>query len=539
MTHSALIFRFQGGRLFPSLSLVYFFASAAVVFISLLFIDRILIPQLEDSERFASASWKKEDEKIKGNNYFRSQSYTDDNVWRSPGFPVEKRKKTAHRILVVGDSFVWGTGLSNMNDIWWRQLQKELQRRGYNDVEVIAAGKFGMNTRDELEMTRQLIPQYAPDLVIFGYVVNDPIEYAHGRGTGFVKPVKPFPDPTFRCLVDAASSVFPNICFSVSAIRSRNLFGQDDFHDAWQLRVLEGENFKQYEKTVGELAQYFRSINTPCFFITLPVGLGDVNPKARIEPQGDFFAQMRSFYGRRYSPVEQLFTRNNLDFHNILEAYLKAIRDDDSIEPTTRPLQMAANPADGHPGPFATHAYATAAADILETEYSQTLGKKFYSGPAKPRINDWQPRSLCVVNGEEGAIDFVWPESQDELLSMPIRKPYVQLNLERAVALETISLAGEGLRRADAYVTCEDSRRHYDERKFLELGEKRGKQLKWFVKLDEQKLVSTIRIVANVNSRSPCMHLMLKVRGLTQSSVPVKKPTVVLGTLAGFSNRKE
>src|SRR4029434_5090068 len=89
-----------------------------------------------------------------------------------PPPPADSRRT----ILVLGDSFVWGPPYLSLNHLWWRQLMIELERRGYRQVRVVAAGHSGWSTHRELECLEELLGEVKPDLVIWGYVTNDPDE---------------------------------------------------------------------------------------------------------------------------------------------------------------------------------------------------------------------------------------------------------------------------------------------------------------------------------------------------------------------------
>jgi hypothetical protein len=85
-------------------------------------------------------------------------------------------KNGKKRILVVGDSFVWGWAQDNINNVWWKQLSYALKKNGYQDVEIIAAGMNGFSIVDETQkiiLDEEYIESIQPDLIIIGYVYND------------------------------------------------------------------------------------------------------------------------------------------------------------------------------------------------------------------------------------------------------------------------------------------------------------------------------------------------------------------------------
>ncbi len=73
------------------------------------------------------------------------------------------------RVLVLGDSFTYGSGLGD-DDLYTRKLQ---QLAG-PDVEVISLAHNGWQTGDHLDALTRDGLQYRPDVVIIGAVSNDP-----------------------------------------------------------------------------------------------------------------------------------------------------------------------------------------------------------------------------------------------------------------------------------------------------------------------------------------------------------------------------
>jgi hypothetical protein len=129
--------------------------------------DRWILARLERQGLVASDGWKRHNSVIDLNLNRKSRAVllpksttpnaSDVRQW--VGHEVSQERIKKHRLLVMGDSFVWGAPYMTLNHMWWRQLAIELQRRGYNDVEVIAAGRSGMSTHEELNLARTVVPQ--------------------------------------------------------------------------------------------------------------------------------------------------------------------------------------------------------------------------------------------------------------------------------------------------------------------------------------------------------------------------------------------
>ena len=89
------------------------------------------------------------------------------------GRPLNDKYPGAKRILVIGDSYVFGWGV-NTNQIFTSILEEKLnlkyQRKKYL---VFNAGVPGYNTEQEYYLLESIISTAQPDVVILGYVVND------------------------------------------------------------------------------------------------------------------------------------------------------------------------------------------------------------------------------------------------------------------------------------------------------------------------------------------------------------------------------
>ncbi len=81
------------------------------------------------------------------------------------------------RVAVFGDSFVEGIGIRDEDTVTAR-LQEDLLRRTGRRVEVLNFGVAGFGSRDISQTVRREADRYKPDLVLYIYVLNDPV---HGQ----------------------------------------------------------------------------------------------------------------------------------------------------------------------------------------------------------------------------------------------------------------------------------------------------------------------------------------------------------------------
>src|SRR5262252_7037491 len=98
----------------PEIARRYFSYSLLILLELCLVLDTGVIPFLEDSGAIACYAWKEEAARIRGFTFQRNQADAKCPVWRSYAYPISKNPRKGHRILVMGDSFVWGHGYANM-----------------------------------------------------------------------------------------------------------------------------------------------------------------------------------------------------------------------------------------------------------------------------------------------------------------------------------------------------------------------------------------------------------------------------------------
>jgi hypothetical protein len=93
--------------------------------------------------------------------------------FRSPWQSVTRRPNLL-RVLALGDSYTWGDKIARSDSTWPAALERRLAKRhAAGPVEVIDMGQRGFTTANEAELLRRLGWQFAPDLVVVQFLVND------------------------------------------------------------------------------------------------------------------------------------------------------------------------------------------------------------------------------------------------------------------------------------------------------------------------------------------------------------------------------
>ncbi len=491
-------------------SLGYFAASLAIVAGCVFALDRWIIPSLENQGYLESYLWTDENHRLNHFTYLKNDARKENPVWRSQYIPVTPAHAGTKRILVVGDSFVWGDGSSNVNTLWWRQLETELKRRGYGHVEVIAAGLNGASTEDELGWLNSLLPQYKPDLVVVGYVTNDP-EERKADGTSFVKMMsKELPDDDQ--LLANLKGILPNLAGQLVQIRKlsrQSHLAQKttalEYAD-WELALLEGENFRSYEKTVASLADTLKAAKIPAFVMTLPAGFQN-KTKENTATSSDFFERVKQYNEERFSKVKPLFAASGLLFVDTTESFAKAASADPLLKANGSALRLGINPGNGHPGPFSTHFYASTAADTIERNFPTVVAK---SAPASNNvvINDCVPPYMNVRADQKTpfAFDFTYPpDAADHTLFMPLRRRHVQLALREPSQVQGIEIQGPDLAAAQIYIDSFDERLGYAPEVYKALPLKKGNVLTW-TDLAGKKL-NSIKLRASFNGGNQALKI--------------------------------
>ncbi len=87
--------------------------------------------------------------------------------------PEPEKPPGTFRVMIIGDSFTWGWGVS-WDKTYAARLARWLPRlESESDFQVVNWSRPGWNTWEEWISVREQLEVWAPDLVIVGYVFND------------------------------------------------------------------------------------------------------------------------------------------------------------------------------------------------------------------------------------------------------------------------------------------------------------------------------------------------------------------------------
>lgn len=472
------------GREYPVLPKVVapYLLVPIVLLALLIFVLEVRLSGLAEGGVVLGNRWQAENTRINQMNSVKIVQRGEDRRWQSAGMPWAEKSAARKRILVVGDSFVWGSGNINANEIWWRQLARELQHRGYWDVEVVALCASGASTEDQLIWLRDhgWLKKAQADIVVFGYVTNDP---AIRRGDGFmVRQIGgDVPLPNWSGLDSTLGVVAPNLNVQVKQLLTKKW--QSKVTDAypykeWELKLLEEPNISAYRAVVRDLASFLTQSQIPHFFVTLPNA-----------PDPATFAP-------RYAAVRPLFADAGLSFVDLLPDFLQE-------NPGAKAeLSWGVNPANGHPGPLSTRFYARRVSDWLEKAHREVLGERSERPTnLRPVINDWMPPEANAKPIRQGTWEVYLPVGDVLAPRLPLERQHVVLSFEHPVAIRSVQVSSDELHEIELHVSHLDPTSRIERSEHVALGARRGASARWLV--DPQLLIHTLKIAGRpTNKRS-------------------------------------
>jgi len=231
------------------------------------------------------------------------------------------------RIVVMGDSFVWGDGLP-YDQIWSHKLEK-LMVNHFRHLEVMSWGIRGWSTLGQLEFLLDLHRNridYGIDLLIVGFVTNDPDvgrvkqKYFEWQNADWLKPV-----------ADRVPNAHSFLTAHINRFLSRYVLRDLDY-SRWQDGLYTEENLGEYGKVLEKFALVARTKGMRLLFVLTP---NNYDPKFR-----DMFDK-----------VLPLFEEAGIEVLDLYPAVVGQLSD--------VPLRkLQANPVNGHPGPRVTELYA-------------------------------------------------------------------------------------------------------------------------------------------------------------------------------------
>ena len=302
-------------------------------------------------------------------------------------------------ILVLGDSFIWGDGSSNVNVLWWRMLQKRIRDEGFGKCRIVGVGQCYAGTQDQLYWLEHttMLDDIKPDMIIIGYVTNDAQDYADNHT--YIK----FSERIFTPSIWAGTAnrrwynnkllmgfymLFPNIERSIENTLNERYIAVTEWpvktlkttkdgrkieadnypYDEWQLKIIEGANLERYNKLAVEpLGNFIKNLSVPCVLMTTP-------SKASYD-----------YFYARYKDVLPLFRNAGIPVYDCLDDLVMKHSSDIRYN-------VGISPVNHHPSIPMNKYYADYAFDMIKKYYPDMLGSgNIYSDRNAIVLNDWFP----------------------------------------------------------------------------------------------------------------------------------------------------
>ena len=124
--------------------------------------------------------------------YWHGKLHVYDEVGFRRTTPFPPKQADRCRIMVVGDSLTYGTGV-DANDAYPQVIETELSKQ-YR-VEVLNLGLCGFQSEEILEVIATYAPRLQPDLIVYGMCQNDFLESGEGQRSRERRQTWPFPLP--------------------------------------------------------------------------------------------------------------------------------------------------------------------------------------------------------------------------------------------------------------------------------------------------------------------------------------------------------
>lgn len=239
----------------------------------------------------------------------------------------QKQKITKKRIIVLGDSFVFGEGLTYKNS-WPHKLDKIIKNKGHS-VETLAWGVGGWSSKDQFVFFKKYGLEYNPDFLIIGFVDNDPeelMEFPKCKSNAF----------QISNFWKKSKKLYTVLFIDQHLVRLNYLVNCDDHIR----RLYSKENLDLYEKLILDFKIYLDKNKIPFVFILTP-----------------------SNYDKHFKFVSSKIIRI-LSKHNIkyINTYPEVVQKTSNI-----PYRLLwANRGDRHPGEQLTEIFAKEAFQFLE-----------------------------------------------------------------------------------------------------------------------------------------------------------------------------
>ena len=273
-----------------------------------------------------------------------------------------KRAGEVYRIAILGDSFVWGDGLADLSAVWSHLIERRLIETFGNRVEVMSWGKRGWSTYSQLNFLKGDGKEFDIDLLIIGYVSNDP----HIPGKSM--PRRMF---VWDKVAQRAVPFVKNVMHLVATTSNNLLYSLPYFHnwgyDAWKRELYSEDNMRRYEQVLASLQRLLEERQVEYLFVITPT-MQDPN------------------YTTQFESLLERFERLGIPWLDLRPVLVSRYGD---YSPSRVRRELWANPANGHPSEALHEMYAQETLRyLMSTDMPETISRLSGSGTERSDAND-------------------------------------------------------------------------------------------------------------------------------------------------------
>ena len=375
-------------------------------------------------------------------------------------------------IVVFGDSFVWGPSCMNRNELFWRLVETELRKKGYN-CRVFCVGFSAASAYDEFRWLTQtsLVNDLDPDLILFGYVYNDsdPSYSFDNSKYSLAHTDDKIPFSSFL------RSVFPNLYIRLNNYVVAKTMYTDEQYEEYVYFLTEGSTMpiyitkgKLYEKYKNEfvipLDNYAKQADFPIVYMTLPPSPSYTMLNALFKPVRELFSEYTNvaFYDCLNEPFFKFFSRKHAANYTL-------------------------SSIDYHPGSATNRFYADYIVDFLEKDYPEVIGKSVGKdlNNYDILINDSLPGKIDLKQEAktEKSVTYSlqypseisthqWEEITIDpyLITYPLGKRYIKLSFAQPVDIKSVEITGDKVNNIELYYTKINENLNYDDHTIMPFG---------------------------------------------------------------------
>jgi hypothetical protein len=170
------------------------------------------------------------------------------------------------RLLVLGDSFPWGSGV-HPRDAFPRRLEGRLADLDSElDFEVVNWSRWGWNSRQAWESVRPVLADLQPDLVLLSFTLNDSEPSDKREMRRMIRPLqRRTPGPAWSSTLHRHSALYRALWERLESRRQRRAF------TAYYTALFRGPHWDDCLEAMAELRAATRAMATPMVLVVWPV----------------------------------------------------------------------------------------------------------------------------------------------------------------------------------------------------------------------------------------------------------------------------